>query len=67
MIDPTSPTWKAIEEHIAEATQSATDLIIARSTDQSETEYQRGRIAALRAVLALGRPRDEIQFTPPDM
>lgn len=67
MIDPYSQTWLEVKEHAEKATEAATSAIIARGTDQAETEYHRGRIAALRAVLELGKPREEIQFTSPDM
>lgn len=60
MIDKHSQTWGAVEAHAKEQIDRALKALETTRTDIAETEYQRGKIKAYRAILALADPRPKI-------
>jgi hypothetical protein len=57
MIDPHSATWLAVKLHAEKELNNARALLEIPSLDRDETQVQRGRIAALKKLLALAEPR----------
>lgn len=60
MIDAHSETWLAVAAHCT-ARIEATRTQLEGRLDAADTEHERGRIAALRSVLALATPRTQSQ------
>ena len=60
MIDPGSPTWRAIEAWANDQIEEARRALETPSTTPDLTEQLRGSIYALRALMALRAPK-----TPP--
>lgn len=58
MIDPYSETWRRVRKHAADEIEVARSTLEQPGTGQLTTEFQRGRIAALRALIAIGEPDD---------
>lgn len=52
-IDTRSATWRAVKEEIARRIEGDRSWLEARTLPESETQFIRGRIAALRDILAL--------------
>lgn len=65
MIDPHSLTWQAVTKAIAEDVADAQKRLERTGLDLSETEFERGRIAALRQIERLAEPREQIPVDPP--
>lgn len=57
MIDLHSTTWRAVAAHCEQAIDAARSALEQR-LDAENTTFQRGRLAALREVLALSQPRE---------
>jgi hypothetical protein len=57
MLDPHSATWAAVRMHAEQELKIARALLESPSLDRDETQVQRGRIAALKKLLALAEPR----------
>lgn len=66
MIETQSATWQAIveacEKHISEAQLR----LEAHGRDLGTTEYERGKIAALRRILSLANPPRPVPTPPPN-
>lgn len=60
-IDRNSVTWGAIEKWVAAEIEVATTALTRRGLGPVETEFERGRIAALSSLLRLAAP--EQKFT----
>lgn len=56
MIDTGSATWASIRAWADDEIASAFAALCVQGLSQPETEYHRGRIAALRALLRRGEP-----------
>lgn len=66
-IDRNSRTWGAVEAHCQLEIDRATALLEQHGQTVEVTEYQRGRIAALRSVLRLQAPVAQPAIAiPPD-
>ena len=59
-IDPHSATWKAIAEDARQRIEDAHSRLESRGLPIADTEFERGRIKALRDILALADPPDII-------
>ncbi|RFC65011.1 hypothetical protein DYI37_03860 [Fulvimarina endophytica] len=57
-VDPTSPTWGAVKKHVETKIGESRDRL-ELATAHDVTQFERGRVAAMREILALGTP------TPP--
>lgn len=64
MIDPFSATWKEIDAWAIAERARATADIETTGLDLAATEFQRGRIAVLRSLLAMAEPKPVIEDTP---
>jgi hypothetical protein len=53
MIEKHSATWRTIEEELTNKVSSLRDNLEAKNMSDIETAFLRGRIAALREVLAM--------------
>lgn len=53
MIDPYSETWRRVCKHANDELDQARTALEQPGLPAAETEFQRGRIAALRTLLAL--------------
>lgn len=53
MIDFKSDTWEAIEEHSNKHIERASQALQQRGMSEADSEFYRGRIDALRDVLAM--------------
>lgn len=58
MIDPFSETWRRVRKHAQDEIATAALALEQQGTGQLTTEFHRGRIAALRALIAIGEPSD---------
>lgn len=68
-VDRYSDTWAAVSAWAADEIDEATGRLCAHGLSVVETEYQRGRIAALRGLLRLIEPPPqniEVQDLSPD-
>lgn len=65
MIDPQSLTWRAVTKAIAEDIADAQRRLERTGLALPETEFERGRIAALRQIERLAEPREQIPVEPP--
>lgn len=57
--DRYSDTWKAVEAHCRSEMSRDLGLLEQRAVEPGTTEYLRGRIKALREVLALAEPKKQ--------
>jgi hypothetical protein len=57
-IDPHSRTWRAVKDWAEARLTSSRSTIEAVGMPPLETEYERGRIAAMRELLALTEPSE---------
>lgn len=68
-IDPSSRTWRAIRAWAEKGLKRSRDAIETPGYGTMETEFERGRIAALRELVALPAPRpgarNEEEAAPP--
>lgn len=64
-VDPQSLTWQAVTKAIAEDIASARKRLERTGLDLPQTEFERGRIAALRQIESLAQPREQIPVEPP--
>ena len=55
-IDRNSPTWLSLREHIEKEISDAAKALETKGLEASTTEFERGRIKALRKILELGDP-----------
>lgn len=55
-LDFNSPTWIALTEHIGKELITAGKALEIKGTDPVATEFERGRIKALRTILDLAKP-----------
>jgi len=62
-IDKGSSTWDAIQEYAKKQIDASHQMLEMRDLDQVETQFERGRIRALRDLLALVEPRPVIPST----
>lgn len=62
MIEIHSDTWREVSRRAGEARAEALALLVQPGLPATDTEFQRGRIAALDAVLALAEPRAKPSF-----
>lgn len=53
MIDEHSHTWAAVKRRAEEIQDEAAAAALARGLEPIPTEFERGRLAAVRAILAL--------------
>lgn len=53
MIDEHSHTWAAVKRRAEEIEEEATAIAQTRGLEPIPTEFERGRLAAVRAILAL--------------
>ena len=65
-IDPYSETWRAVEDHAKQVIEHGRTALEATGTGQERTEFQRGRIAAMRGLLGLLQ-REQDPTLPPSM
>ncbi len=65
MIDQHSTTWQSVVKHAEATIESARKRLEMQSLGPTETEYERGRIKALRDLLALTQPQVQIPSTDP--
>jgi hypothetical protein len=65
MVDPQSATWEAVSAAIGDSLATARRRLETPGLPAPETEHERGRIAALRHILALAEPRDIIPVESP--
>lgn len=56
MIDPHSPTWIAVRKTAEQMIEADRGALEARGLPDTDTEFHRGRISALKEVLALTTP-----------
>ncbi|MEM7709192.1 MAG: hypothetical protein AAF264_00225 [Pseudomonadota bacterium] len=56
-IEPHSATWRAIAREANQRIASAQKALEARNLPAAETEFERGRIKALRDILGLVKPQ----------
>ena len=56
VIDVNSPTWKTVSEKASAALEKSCKATERRGIDERDADYERGRCAALREILALGDP-----------
>ncbi|GAA4108817.1 hypothetical protein ACFFTN_01415 [Aminobacter aganoensis] len=66
-IDLNSATWQAVRDHAEKAVEASRDRLEGAHLNASETDIERGRIKALREILALGsdKPKPEIVTNVP--
>jgi hypothetical protein len=64
-LDPHSATWEAVSRAAQEILAQARRRLEQPGLAPEATEFERGRIAAARAVLALAEPRTEIPVEAP--
>jgi hypothetical protein len=55
-VEVNSATWIALNEHIEKELTSARTSLEIKGLDVADTEFERGRIKALRSILSLGEP-----------
>lgn len=65
MIDPHSTTWTDVKAMAEKVIDDASARVEAPGTPIGETEFERGRIWAMRELLRLERPRAPIPSTDP--
>jgi hypothetical protein len=65
MIDFSSSTWQAVKEHADAAIENARLRLETSGLSAAETEFQRGRIKAMKDILAMAEPRPAIPSTDP--
>lgn len=63
MIDPHSETWIAVRNHARDQIHKAHDRLEMKGFPDSE--YERGRIKALKDILELVEPKPEFASTDP--
>lgn len=66
MIDPYSETWRRVRKHATDEIEIARTELERSGMPAIDTEFRRGRIAALRALLALGEPKPDTPIQPGD-
>jgi hypothetical protein len=59
MIDVNHPIWVRVRDHAEKEAQAAMERLTGRNMPPNDTEFERGRIAALRSILALAAPKSE--------
>lgn len=64
-IDTASETWRRVAAHCEAAIAEALLTLETPGVDHARSEGLRGRIAALREVLALPAPPEQPEVTPP--
>lgn len=57
MIETDSKTWRAVKDWADRRIAASRAIIEATGVDQALTEYERGRLAAVKELLALPEPR----------
>lgn len=57
-LEPHTPQWKAVRDWVEEQAQSAQTLINEKTTEQGETQYQRGRHDLAREMLSALKPEE---------
>ncbi|MEK9721984.1 MAG: hypothetical protein VW405_00690 [Rhodospirillaceae bacterium] len=62
-IDFQSETWRALQEQAAERIESYRTRLEKEGLSLEETERLRGRIAELRALLALAKPKPQFPLS----
>lgn len=67
MLDPTSPTWAAVKAKADDTIETARQRLSTRGFSQLNSEYERGRIAAMKELLDMAKPREELPFAAPDI
>lgn len=55
MIDRNGETWRDVVAHVEAEIEKARAVLEMAGLDPIATEHERGRVAALRSVLALGK------------
>lgn len=53
-VETISATWRAVQEKAEEIRTRASGTILSKDCTEREADFQRGRIAALKELLALG-------------
>jgi hypothetical protein len=61
MIEPHSQTWVTVSEFAAKAIEDARLTLEQPGLDPQRSDYARGEIGALKAVLALAEPKQTIE------
>lgn len=59
-IETASATWAVVKSHCEADIERARRALEMTGTSPVETEFQRGRIAALRSVLSLSKPVPQV-------
>lgn len=65
MIDAHSSTWRVVATELRRVESEAIAQIAQRGLGLAETEFERGRIAAVRSLLGLVSPADEFPLVEP--
>lgn len=65
MIDIHSRTWDAVKAKAVKTLSDARSRLEARNIDPVTTEYERGRIQAMKDILSLATPSESIPSTDP--
>lgn len=56
-IDPNSQTWRAVKAWAEGRRERSRSALEAQALPASDTEFERGKIAAVRELLALAEPK----------
>ena len=64
-IDPNDRTWRLLQARIAERVEADRTTLATHGMGVAETEFLRGRIAALSELLALAEPAAPTPFDRP--
>lgn len=65
MLDPHSATWQAVKVHAEQELVIARAMLESNGLDHDETQFQRGKIVALKKLLAMAEPRRIIPIAEP--
>lgn len=64
-INPNSQTWQTITAETTKQIEESRKRLERAGLDLPQTEFERGRIAALRYIASLAESRDTIPIDPP--
>lgn len=65
MIDPMSPTWKHVARECERLIQASKDKAVAIGLSHDDTQVERGRVSAFKAILDLAEAKEAREFVEP--